>query len=71
MPDLPRRTLRNVVIFRQLKSEAMARWEAQCKWKTFDAKESILGADDETCDIFFLVEYHIHTASLPYYGKTA
>ena len=56
MPDLPRRTLRNVVIFRQLKSEAMARWEAQCKWKAFDAKEGILGADDETCDIFFLVE---------------
>jgi CRP/FNR family cyclic AMP-dependent transcriptional regulator len=56
MPDLPRRTLRSVAIFRQLKSEAMARWEAHCKWQTFDAKEGILAADDETCDVFFLIE---------------
>jgi CRP/FNR family cyclic AMP-dependent transcriptional regulator len=56
MPVPARRTLHGVAIFRGLNGAALGRWETQCKWKTFAAGESILEADDQTCDIFFLIE---------------
>ena len=56
MPGSARRTLRDVGIFRALNAASLSRWEDLCKWKTFAAEESILEADDQTCDIFFLIE---------------
>jgi CRP/FNR family transcriptional regulator, cyclic AMP receptor protein len=56
MLALARRTLRDVAIFRGLNAASLSRWEALCKWRTFAAQECILEADDQTCDIFFLIE---------------
>jgi CRP-like cAMP-binding protein len=70
MPDMTNRTLRNVALFKGLGDEALARWEAQCKWQTFDEGEFIVQAEDDTCDVFFLTEGRAHVIIYAPDGET-
>jgi CRP/FNR family transcriptional regulator, cyclic AMP receptor protein len=49
-------TLREVAIFRGLSEDALTRLEGECTWRTVRAKENIVHFQDQTRDVFILIE---------------
>lgn len=70
MADDDTRTLRNVALLQALGADALARWEARCKWKAYAARARILDIDDQTRDVFFLVEGKVRVMIYSVRGQT-
>jgi CRP/FNR family cyclic AMP-dependent transcriptional regulator len=49
------RSLDGVAVFRDLSAEARAKVASRCRWRQYDARSEIVGYQDPTNDVFFIV----------------
>lgn len=56
MNPSPLRSLRSIRLFESLPADVLRKIEAACEWRSYVPDESIVTDQDETCDVFFLVD---------------
>jgi CRP-like cAMP-binding protein len=62
--------LRPIAIFAKLADAAIGQIAAACKWQTYDAGPSIVGFEDNSSDILFLVAGKVRVVNYSADGKT-